>query len=508
MSFRLRPTPMDAPFPMPEPRTGGMSAAVREAIVPAPGTESLRGTLALPDVLVVTTGQQPALLLGPLYTLHKALSARALAAACAEAWQRPVVPVFWSAGDDHDWDEARGAWWTNADGALVAGSLPPREPGTPMTPLSRVPMTGVQRILDEFAHTTPGSPWKEAHLALLAEHYRDDVPLGRGYATALAALLAPLGVLVLDSTHPTFKAAAAPLLLEAVRRAPALDAALSAREQALLAVAADPGVPVEPRSTLVMVEGSAGRDRLVGENGAWQLRRSGEPLDGPALERLAAQEPERLSANVLLRPVVESALLPTVAYCAGPGELRYLPLAGAAFDVMEVHRPAAVPRWSGVVIDAQVERVLERFRLSEATLLDPAVDVLALAAREHLPPGVSESLVALREATALHLDALAGAGRSVAEPLGRSVDGSRRRIEHELARIERRFVRSLKQRHTVELRQLGRARTAVLPADRPQERVLCGAGLLARHGPPLLAALAGAAEQHVQAALEGRLASA
>ncbi len=48
--------------------------------------------------LCVTTGQQPGLFSGPLFTIYKALSAAALAARCEKALGRPVVPVFWVAG--------------------------------------------------------------------------------------------------------------------------------------------------------------------------------------------------------------------------------------------------------------------------------------------------------------------------------------------------------------------------------------------------------------------------
>src|SRR5690349_12037206 len=71
---------------------------VLAAILPGPG----RDRLAAGDALVVTTGQQPGLFTGPLYSIYKALSAIALAARLESDWRVPVVPVFWVAGDDHD----------------------------------------------------------------------------------------------------------------------------------------------------------------------------------------------------------------------------------------------------------------------------------------------------------------------------------------------------------------------------------------------------------------------
>jgi bacillithiol biosynthesis cysteine-adding enzyme BshC len=505
VSFQLHPTPLAAPIPVPEPRAGGAGRAVLDSLVPAPGTAALREQLAGPRTLVVTTGQQPALLLGPAYTLHKALTAAALAAELQARWERPVVPIFWNAGDDHDWDEARTAWWRTASGNVVAASLPERAPSAPMLPLYRSPggpeMGEAVRL---FVESMPASPWLEGVRALLARTHGADSTLAGAAGAALAELLAPLGVLVLDSTHPAFKAAAAEHLLSALDASEQLERSLEAHHAALVASGQHPGIATGAGATLVMLEGAAGRDRLVRHRAGYQLRRSGEVFTRAELDEIAQREPHRLSPNVLLRPVVESALLPTVAYCAGPGELRYLPLTAPVFEQLRQPRPAAVPRWSGVVVEAPVLRAMERFGVDLETLLDPAADVLGRAAAEAMPAPVAAALRRLRSETARDLGALVDLGNGEAEPLGRSIEGSRRRIEFELGRVERRYVRSLKRRHADQLHQLERARTALLPLDRPQERLLSVLDLVGRHGAPLLAAVKDAARVHLAPALEGR----
>ena len=113
--MRIVPTPIATPAAWPTPLPGGFDPALAPAILAGPGQESLRARLAEPDVLVVTTGQQPALFTGPLYAVHKALSAAALARVLSARWSRPVVPLFWVAGDDHDYAEANHAAWLRPD---------------------------------------------------------------------------------------------------------------------------------------------------------------------------------------------------------------------------------------------------------------------------------------------------------------------------------------------------------------------------------------------------------
>ena len=54
---------------------------------------------------VVVTGQQPVICGGPLFVLYKALTSIKLASRLEEELSVPVLPIFWSAGDDHDFEE-------------------------------------------------------------------------------------------------------------------------------------------------------------------------------------------------------------------------------------------------------------------------------------------------------------------------------------------------------------------------------------------------------------------
>ena len=92
MTLRFVATPLDAPLLDPTPRPGGLAAGLEDAFVPSPAREALVARLRQPGALAVTTGQQPGLFTGPLYTVHKALSAAALARVLERRWGRPVVP--------------------------------------------------------------------------------------------------------------------------------------------------------------------------------------------------------------------------------------------------------------------------------------------------------------------------------------------------------------------------------------------------------------------------------
>jgi bacillithiol biosynthesis cysteine-adding enzyme BshC len=505
MTLRFVATPIvDGPLDRPHPRSDAFDPRLAEAFVASTARETGIARLQRPGALAVTTGQQPGLFTGPLYTIHKALSAAALARVLERQWSRPVVPVFWLAGDDHDFAEASQTSWIAADGTVVTASLPPRPPEAPLTPMYREPLgPGIGPVLERLAADLPPSEFRQSTLDWLGRHYHPEATIAGSYAGAMAELLAPLGVICLDSTHPAVKRAMAPRLAEALTHAADLERDLDRHIEALGTTARTSGVTVGDGASLVMLEAALGRDRLVADGATFVTRRSRERFDLPTLQRIAAESPTRLSPNVLLRPVLESALLPTVAYLAGPGELRYLVLTPPVYQRMGIDRQQPLPRWSGVIVEPRVDRVLEKFGVGLAELLEPGGSLEARLVRSQLPGEAVEALASIRAAVESGYEQLARAAESIDPTLTRPIQGVRQQAVTGTQEVEKKLMQHLKRRQETELGQLAKARAAVLPNQKPQERVLTVASFLARYGQGLLEELAAEIERWYSLALEG-----
>ena len=506
MSLRIVPTAPAGVLEFPAPREGEFDPALADALIASPARDAALRKLREPGALAVTTGQQPGLFTGPLYTIYKALSTAAIARILERQWQRSVVPVFWVAGDDHDFTEASEASWITGDGTVRTASLPPRPADSPLTPLYREPLgPSVLEVLSLLEADLPPSEFRDETMAWLRRHYHPGSTVAGSFAGALAELLAPAGVVCLESTHPAVKRLAARHLVRALGLARELDRDLEQRAEELRAGGSDPGVPVGDGATLVMLEGTQGRDRLVIDDGGFLTRRGKERFDLETLQRIAASEPERLSPNVLLRPVIESALLPTVAYLAGPAEREYLALAAPVYERMRIPRQLVLPRWSGVLVEPRVDRVLQKFQIELADLLDPSAGLEARLVRSQLPAEATRALEMLRAALEAGYEAL---GRSAAEidpTLTRPVQGAKHQALAGLQDMEKKLVQHLKRRQETELGQIAKARALVLPDNKPQERTLTIAPFLARYGPSLLRELDDAIETWYATALEGVL---
>jgi uncharacterized protein YllA (UPF0747 family) len=235
-----------------------------------------------------------------------------------------------------------------------------------------------------------------------------------------------------------------------------------------------------------MYEGVQGRDRLAARPAGFMTRRSREQLSLADVERLATEDPGRFSPNVLLRPAIESAILPTVAYLAGPGELRYLALAEAVYGPLKIVRQRPLPRWSGIIVDARTDRVLEKFGASLGELLEPGQKLEARVVRDQLPSEATGALGRLRDTLASQYEVLARVAKAIDPTIEKPVRNLAQQALSGTEDAEKRLVNHLKKRQATEIQQIARARELVLPNGKPQERVLTLAPWLARYGPALL----------------------
>ena len=452
--------PLDArAIPGGKPRR--VPADVLAATLPGPGRDRLAGG----DVLAVTTGQQPGLFTGPLYTVHKAISAIVVARRLeAERGGVPVVPVFWVAGDDHDFAEGNHAWVLGRDGEPVRIVLRERPHEAPQRPLFREPCAPeIAASLGALVAALPDSEFKAEVVSWLDGAYRGDTNLADAAANALNALLGNRGLAVFRAHDRAAKRAASPWLLGGV------------------AETLEDGLPP------VLIEGRLGRDRLKHDGADYVTRRSGERFTRAQLEQIARETPERLSPNVLLRPVIEAALFPTVAYLGGPGEMEYLPESGPLFSRLGVTAQAPIRRWSGLIIESRVEKVLQKHDLKPEDFSAPPGVLESRLARADLPEELAAALDQLRDDVAARFQRISGEGDQIDPTLERTVESARNAALAGTNEIEKKLVASLKGAQGTALAQLARARAALPPNGKPQERVLTFASFAARYGTSLLA---------------------
>ena len=249
--------------------------------------------------------------------------------------------------------------------------------------------------------------------------------------------------------------------------------------------------------------------------GAWLEQHAGRrPLADAALEsfvfeiddgsrhKLTAAEARSrgssavLSPSVALRPVVQDAVLPTVAMACGPGELAYLAQLREVFEGLGVRAASPVPRFGATWLPPAAVALIE------ASGADPwdvvcATDAVVRAVGEaHVPAALRAALDQARERAGVGLAAVAEASRALDASLPQLIESARGKVDYQYARLGEGFA--AKARHQVERErpEWARLRYYLSPGDRLQERRLASLEPLAYRGAGIGGALADLAEAH------------
>jgi len=449
--------------------------ALDGALVPT-GRAAERLAAAARDGFVVTCGQQPGLFGGPLYTWWKALSALEFANALQETTGRPVAPVFWAATDDSDFEEARSTAVVTPDGAQKIELTGRDDPGLPM---ALVPLGDVSPQVEALRRAAGSAPHPRI-LDVVARAYSPGETIGSSFVSLLREVLAPLGVAVLDSSHNCVRERARTILRRALERAREIEAGLVARDSDIKAAGFSPQVQTVRGRSLVFAATDGRRARVP-------IRHLEQAASDNALDNL--------SPNVLLRPIVERHILPTVAYLGGPAEIAYFAQVSAVAEALGSEPPLILPRWSGLVIEPRIQKILERHHLSPKDFSDPHA-VESQLAQESLPPELRAKLADLRQTLEEQIARLATRqDEGLVSP--RVIEGLRRNLLHRVERLERRYTAAVKREGNAALHEIALARASLYPFGVPQERILNGIPLMARHGEELFDSVTPVVRAHV-----------
>ena len=461
-----------------------------DALIVPPGADPGRlEAFVEEEGYMVTTGQQPGLYGGPLYSVYKALTAVRLAEALEEKLGKPVIPVFWVASDDHDWAEANHTYLIGTDNVLRRYELlsPVEETRRSLHRIELAPEADA--VLGDFIKDLPTSDFAEEFVALLRDGFTSGSTMPDGFHGLLQQLLGRFGLFFTDAAHPVVKSASKDLLLEELPRAAELESVLSATAAELEEAGYELQVPVMEKGVNLFLEGPAGRERLYRDPAGFRLRTSAEIRTESDVHGAFNADPTVLSPNVLFRPVVESHVFPTLAYVGGPGEMAYFAQLGAYFEAHGIEMPLVWPRFAVTAVETKIGKILKKFDVEMETLQRPFHEVASEFAREEVPEEVKASIGKLRGAIGGGVSDLQQAVNAVDPTLKGPVQTVRSQAFAALGEVEKKVTQAVKREGEIALAQIQKAQMHLMPNGKPAERVQSPLYYLARYGGAFLDAV-------------------
>ena len=440
-----------------------------------------------PRSVAIVTGQQAGLFGGPLYTLLKAMTALKLARDLGETHQVPAVAVFWIEAEDHDWAEVQSCCVLDAELTPRSVSLPDL-PGANAKPIARMELdgSGVSAIADlEAALQT--TEFTSDLLATLRAAYRPGSGMADAFGRWLEAVLGPHGLIVYDASDPAAKPLVADLFAREVEQG-GHTARLAAAAGQRLEEAGYHAQVMPAEGSIALFHMNDGRHAIQRDGDRFTV---GDAQMAPAdLAAHIREHPEQFSPNVLLRPLVQDTLFPTVCYVAGPNELAYLAQLRGVYDAFDVPMPLVYQRATATIVDANAMRFMTRNAVTLESLRAQDEAALNQLLQAHLPASVDE---AVQDAGRAIEDRLIVVAREV-QQIDATLEGAARstltRMQDDLRKLHAKIIQAAKRKDETLKRQFRHAQAQAFPGGHPQEREIGFVYFLNKYGPAFIERLA------------------
>ncbi len=459
-----------------------ISAQLERRRAPAHARSSA-ARLADASTVAVVTGQQAGVFGGPLYTLLKAVTAIQLARKVSATHGIAAIPVFWVEAEDHDWDEVRTARVLDAGLALREITLGDMEGAGTRPVASLVFDEGIVEAIGALEAALPTTEFTGELIERLRAHYRPGQRMGTAFAGWLDDLLGRYGLVVFEGSDPAAKPFVADLFARELH-APCRTARFATETgETMRALGHDPQVQPGDDSVALFYLGDGGRHAIKRRDDAYAL---GDTLRPQAeVEKEAAEHPERFSPNVLLRPIVQDRLFPTICYVPGPSELAYQAQLGAIYRDFGVEVPLLYPRANATLLDSAAVRFLQKYELPLEALQPHDEAALNRLLENQLPAGVEDALHAASEEARARLEMIKAMMPSIDPTLVGAADTTLERMHDTLKHLHTKIIHASKRKHETLRRQFTRAQALGFPEGHPQERIVDIVFFLNRYGQAL-----------------------
>jgi bacillithiol synthase len=426
--------------------------------------------------VAIVSGQQVGLFGGPSYSVYKALMAVQVA---SELTREGVdaVPVFWMATEDHDVDEVRHTTWFH-DGRSTRFELP--APGDAGRPVGRVPLgAAIAQAVREASDVLD-----QQGSSLLAHILQDSYALAETYGSAFAKMFARVfagrGLILLDPLDPDLHRIAAPLYQRAAAQRDALNEALLQRGKDLEKAGFAAQVKVTAKSTLLFYMGDGTRQVVAANAKGFQA--GAKSWSREEFTQLALSEPENLSPNALLRPVVQDFLLPTAAYIAGAAEIAYFAQSEVIYRQLLGRMPVMLPRAGFTLVDVKAAKLLKQYKLTVEDVWRGSQDIRRRMERGAVPKALAAEFEREQKQITRTLAQLGRQIEKLDSTLQGSVSTAQRKIAFQLDKLRRKTGRAQDQRNAVLSAHQQFLETLLYPHHALQSRELGFLPFLARWG--------------------------
>lgn len=444
-------------------RNGCLNSAIEELIA----------KLKSPNTFTIITAHQPSLLTGPLYFVHKILSAIVTAQAIESEWpDKQIIPIFIIGGEDHDFEEMNNLHYKNDRyewSAVETGGA-----------VGRMSTEKIVNVIDELAPLLSQTFYGDEILRLLQSSFDGERTVGDAMQYFLARLFRAEPLLVVQMDDSVFKKAFVPHIIDEIlherSRSP-----VEETQKELQSIGYDDQALARDINFFYLHDGQ--RRRIIRMDSTFEVLDSEIEFSPKEMKQHIEQFPGRFSPNVIMRPIYQEFIFPNLAYIGGGGELAYWIERKSQFEDFNLTFPLLIRRHSAVIISEKNWKKMQDFPLDLCQWLGQIHDL----ENNWLDLDFSKSLDLSSAYEHIHtaFDNLRARMREIDESLLYANEAARVDALKPIDRLEKKMRRAIKKKESIQRRQLREIYSEFYPQGKLQERYLNFLQFYERRGPQL-----------------------
>lgn len=427
-----------------------------------------------PKSTVVIGGQQAGLLTGPLYSIHKVISIIKLAEEKETELNIPVVPVFWIAGEDHDYPEVNHVYIPSEQSLtkkVYPGKALQKKMVSDISLKQDICLGWAKEVIESLGEAEYTQEIHDfVHSAIRqSENFVDF------FAFIIMELFKEKGLLIVDSGNAELRKMEKDIFHSQIENHKAISSALMNQQSEIAKQGFKLAIEASPNSANIFYYEDKYNERLLlefhEENKLFMSKNKSISFSISELLQIANDFPERLSNNVVTRPLMQESLFPTLAFIAGPGEIAYWAELKEVFEVFKMKMPPIVPRLNLTILERSVESDIDDLQLTiEEVLLTGtarAVDDFFASVKD---AEIEEQFKQMKEQVSKQYQVIEQKLMNLDRGLLPLLNKNESKLIEQIDFMKLKIESSIQQKHAKTFQKFNRIENSLRPNGVPQER--------------------------------------
>ncbi|MGE0566504.1 MAG: bacillithiol biosynthesis cysteine-adding enzyme BshC [Bacteroidia bacterium] len=299
----------------------------------------------------ITTGHQLCLFTGPLFFIYKIAT---VIKTCE--WlktnfpEKNFIPVYWLASEDHDIEEINHVNIYSQQLKLATDYS---------GPAGEMPTNDITELILQIKELLGGSESTEHAIKIFEDAYSQK-NLGLATRCLVNELFGKYGLVIVDGNSLFFKKQTAKLFQ--------IDCFEDIIENALdktIHYLKNKKYPIQitNRNGNCFLFENGNRYRIDKNENGFYIQGLNKQFSKDELNKIIESTPEKISPNVVLRPLYQQSILPNISYVGGPGELSYWLEYLEIFKMLGIQFPILHFRQSITLVPAGVKKKIDKVNL-------------------------------------------------------------------------------------------------------------------------------------------------